>query len=247
MASNMAEFNKLRAIPVSEQAKAFLRPFVMEFQGRFQEILDIADDFTSYAANPGAHVVELDEFEGHLFLEKRGEALTVVKLREHLKGIDFTGRTKLAFIEYLMFKYNKTLPQLFTPPPAGTVPPSLLEALDKAIDAYTASKKAQLQRLEQMKRLDQEAQGKRSVQSVQAQNKLKELEGQEFAQKFAEMKALKAKKEAELAVANAPKVDPYEEEQKRLAEAQRQKEEAERKAKEESRNRLKNRAALFGN
>jgi ribosomal protein L12E/L44/L45/RPP1/RPP2 len=49
------------------------------------------------------------------------------------------------------------------------------------------------------------------------------------------------------AVANAPKIDPYEEEQKRLAEEQRQKEEAERKAKEESRNRLKNRAALFGN
>jgi hypothetical protein len=48
-------------------------------------------------------------------------------------------------------------------------------------------------------------------------------------------------------VANAPKIDPYEEEQKRLAEEQRQKEEAERKAKEESRNRLKNRAAMFGN
>jgi hypothetical protein len=42
---------------------------VLEFQGRFQEILDIADDFTRFAANPNATVVELNEFEGHLFLE----------------------------------------------------------------------------------------------------------------------------------------------------------------------------------
>jgi hypothetical protein len=52
-------------------AKVFLRPFVLEFQGRFQEILDIADDFTRFAANPNATVVELNEFEGHLFLEVR--------------------------------------------------------------------------------------------------------------------------------------------------------------------------------
>ncbi|ELR20570.1 uncharacterized protein ACA1_052610 [Acanthamoeba castellanii str. Neff] len=248
MADHMSKFNEYRSLPVGEQAKVFLRPFVLEFQGRFQEILDIADDFTRFAANPNATVVELNEFEGHLFLEKRGEAMTVVKMREHLKDIDFSGRTKLSFIEYLMFKYHKTLAQLFAPPPAGGVPAALLAALDTAIDSYIGTKRAQQQRLEEMKRLEETAQsGKRTVQSVQAQNKIKELEGQEFSQKFAEMRALKAKKEAELAVANAPKIDPYEEEQKRLAEEQRQKEEAERKAKEESRNRLKNRAALFGN
>ncbi len=52
-------------------------------------------------------------------IQKRGETLTVVKLRENLKEIDFTGRSKLAFIEYLLFKYKKTLAQLFSPPPAG--------------------------------------------------------------------------------------------------------------------------------
>ncbi len=60
------------------------------------------------------------------------------------------------------------------------------------------------------------------------------------------MRALKAKKEAEAAAANAPKVDPYEEEQKRLAEEQRQKEEAEKRARDEARARLKARAAMFG-
>ena len=48
--------------------------------------------------------------------------MTVVKMREHLKDIDFSGRTKLSFIEYLMFKYHKTLAQLFAPPPAVPSP-----------------------------------------------------------------------------------------------------------------------------
>jgi hypothetical protein len=81
----------------------------------------------------------------------------------------------------------------------GGVPAALLAALDTAIDSYIGTKRAQQQRLEEMKRLEETAQsGKRTVQSVQAQNKIKELEGQEFSQKFAEMRALKAKKEAEL-------------------------------------------------
>ncbi len=42
---------------------------MLDFSGRFQEILDIAEDFTRFAANPNATVVELNEFEGHLFLE----------------------------------------------------------------------------------------------------------------------------------------------------------------------------------
>jgi len=77
-------------------------------------------------------------------------------------------------------------------------------------------------------------------------NKLHHLGGQEFTQKFKEIKALKAKKEAEEAVKNAPKVDPYEEEQKRLAEEKQRKMEEERRAKEESKSRLKARAAQFG-
>jgi hypothetical protein len=81
----------------------------------------------------------------------------------------------------------------------GGVPAALLAALDTAIDSYMDTKKAQQQRLAEMKRLEETAQSdKRTVQSVQAQNKIKELEGQEFSQKFAEMRALKAKREAEL-------------------------------------------------
>ena len=63
--------------------------------------------------------------------------------------------------------------------------------------------------MEEIERLKSEAGGKRSVGSVQAKNRMEELQGQEFGQKFKEIQALKAKKEAEVALANAPKVDPF--------------------------------------
>ncbi len=42
---------------------------MLDFQGKFQEVLDIGDQFVSFAANQSARVVELNEFEAHLFLE----------------------------------------------------------------------------------------------------------------------------------------------------------------------------------
>lgn len=40
---------------------------------------------------------------------------------------------KVAFIEYLLWKYRKSLQELFAPP---EVPPEALEALEKAINEY---------------------------------------------------------------------------------------------------------------
>eukprot|EP01087_Luapelamoeba_hula_P021041 TRINITY_DN728_c0_g1_i1.p1 TRINITY_DN728_c0_g1~~TRINITY_DN728_c0_g1_i1.p1 ORF type:complete len:252 (-),score=72.02 TRINITY_DN728_c0_g1_i1:107-862(-) len=241
--------NEVRNLPVIEQARFFLRAFVLQFQGRFNDVLDIADQFVKFSSTRKTpqEVCELTEHEGHLFLEARGETLTVVRMREHLRAIDIKPQVKVAFIEYLLWKYQKNLPQLFTPPPAGSVSKELLEMMDKAINDYMESKRVQQERVEEMKRLEEASGGKRTVQSVQAQNQRQELAGQEFSQKFKEMQALKKKKEVEEAIANAPKVDPYQEEQKRLAEEARLKAEAEAKSKEDSRNRLKARASLWGN
>ena len=248
MAENYQQkWTEVTSLTVDAQTKFFLRAFVLDFQGKFEQVLDLCEEFKNYAA-PGDRDTfkELPEFECHLFLEKRDETLTVRALRENLKAeIQLAANHNVAFVEYLLWKYQKNLKQLFTPPPEGSIPPELLAALDRAIDAYLAAKAADRARNEEIERLKNVATGKRSVQSVQAQNRVEELQGQEFAAKFAEMKALKAKKEAEKALENAPKIDPYAEEQKRLAAEQARKEEEERKTREESRNRLKNRAALW--
>jgi len=238
---------ELIASNVDGQTKFFLHAFVLDFQGKFEEVLDIAEEFKTYA-HPGQRdsLKELGEFECHLFLEKRNETLTVKALRENLKAeIRLSPHHNVAFVEYLLWKYRKDLHALFAPPPEGTVSREILEALDRAIAAYLAQKDADRKRKEEIERLKDEAGGKRTVSSVQAKNRMEELQGQEFSQKFKEMQALKVKKEAEVALANAPKVDPFVEEQKRLEAERLAKEEADQKAKEQSRNRLKARAAMW--
>jgi len=249
MADHHARFKELIKKPVTEQARFFLRPFVLEFQAKFGEVLDMAEKFRSFssAENKGA-VCELEETDAHLFLEKCDQALTVRALRDYLREIGclrIETHARVAYLEYLMLKYRKTLPQLFAPPPEGVANQALVDKVNQAIEAYIASQEAQRKREEEMRRLELEAAGKRSVASVQAANKKNELAGQEFSQKFAEMQALKRKKEAEEALARAPKIDPYQEEQKRLAAEKRAKEEAEKKAREDSRSRLAAKAALW--
>ncbi len=50
---------------------------------------------------------------------------------------------------------------------ATAVPAEVLAALEKALDTFYATKKAQQERLEEMKRLEGLASGKRTVESVQ--------------------------------------------------------------------------------
>eukprot|EP01100_Stratorugosa_tubuloviscum_P005709 TRINITY_DN253_c0_g3_i1.p1 TRINITY_DN253_c0_g3~~TRINITY_DN253_c0_g3_i1.p1 ORF type:complete len:248 (-),score=154.44 TRINITY_DN253_c0_g3_i1:83-826(-) len=242
-----SKWGEVTSLSIDNQTKFFLRAFVLEFQGNFEQVLDIAAEFKSYIKQGDTtNARELGEFDCHLFLEKRGETLTVKALRENLKSeIRLAPTHNVAFVEYLLWKYNKSLNALFTPPPAGSIPPEILQALDQAIDAYNSTKAAQLARLQEIEQLKETATSKRSVASVQAQNKIDQLSGQEFSQKFAEMRALKAKKEAEAALANAPKVDPYELEQKRLAEEEKRKKEEALKLRADSRARLAARSNAF--
>lgn len=58
---------------VDEQAMAFLRAFVVEFSGKFEEVLVLAEQFKSFGSPSHAH---LDQFQAHRFLETRGETRT---------------------------------------------------------------------------------------------------------------------------------------------------------------------------
>jgi myosin heavy subunit len=59
---------------------------------------------------------ELDEFRAHKFLESLGETLTVIQLREKLKKIDLDVNGKMGLLEYLTFKYNKTIKEVVEAP-----------------------------------------------------------------------------------------------------------------------------------
>lgn len=77
------KYRGLADLSAMEQTKAFLKGFVLEFQGRIEELMDLAqvwgsfENFSTGGAKSAQAVGMLGEFETHLFLEKRGETLTV--------------------------------------------------------------------------------------------------------------------------------------------------------------------------
>ena len=251
MSDLKAQWGEIVSKPVDEQVKLFLRAFVLEFQGKFEEVLNIADNFKNFREgveeSERKNIRELGEFECHCFLEKRGETLTVRDLRENLKAeIRLDPHHNVAILEYLLWKYQKSLQQLFTPPPEGSVPAHLLAALDEAIEAHNAALEAERQRQLKIKSLaEAEASSRNELERHTANKEKSNLEGQEFGAAFAQMQARKKKREAEEALKNAEKVDPFQEEQKRLAEEKAKREEEEKRQKDESRSRLAAKASLW--
>jgi len=128
---SVAKFRPLTQTTVDEQAKKFLRCFITELQSRFEEVLDLAEEFKKYGPKD-TPFNDLAEDKAHLFLENRGETLTVIALRQYLK-VDL-GTHKVSFIEYLLWKFQKTVHQLLNPPPGCRE--SLMRALEQAITEY---------------------------------------------------------------------------------------------------------------
>ena len=67
MADDLTKFRDITTNQnIDEQGMTFLRAFVGEFQGKFEEILKIGEEFKKFAPVGGQ---ELDEFQAHRFLE----------------------------------------------------------------------------------------------------------------------------------------------------------------------------------
>lgn len=49
---------------IDQQAMTFLRAFVADFSGKFEEVLKLAEEFRSYCKHDPKGIQELDEFEG---------------------------------------------------------------------------------------------------------------------------------------------------------------------------------------
>jgi len=130
---------------------------------------------------------ELDEFWSHKFLESLGETLTVIKLREKLRQIDLDANGKMALLEYLCFKYDKSIPAVVSSPQGENTEEvekaqAELRAVQEALDSV-------LRKLEEQKRAKEEVSKKLQAQ----QKRLAE-------QKAAEMEVRKAEEEQSAAV-----------------------------------------------
>jgi len=244
----LERFSEVLKLSIEDQATKFLRAFVLEFVGKFQEIFDICDDFKKYAPKEGV-VRELDEVAAHYFLQKRDETITATELRDYMKEIDLNKDRNVSFIEYLLWTYKKSLAQFFNP---VAVPPEVLAELDKAIANYKTAMAVRKEREDKMAALEAlVAQG--GVKGLTARHQLEAMQDQinkldDNAREIkAEVNKKKAQKalEREEAIANAKRDAQLKEEEERVIREKKEKEEQERKKKEEARARLAAKAALF--
>jgi len=244
---DLAKFRKITGeLGIDAQAKYFLREFVSEFSGNFEEVLDLTDEFKSYC-DPAEltgddPVVELDEAKAHLFLEKRGETATVVELRDALREIDIDMNKKVSFIEYAMYKYKKTLVQLFEEKPKSSA--ALLKALDEAIELHKAVLAARQAEEDKMTELRKVAETGTGVKAMKARAELEQMRVR--SQTGANMAEVRAAWKKKKAARDLEKADPMAEEMKRLEQKKKEEAAAEEQRKRESREKLKARMASLG-
>lgn len=227
---------------VDEQAMTFLRAFVGEFQGKFEEVLQLAEEFKSFCVKMKGHIQEMDEFECHQFLERKGNAKTVKDMRDELRAIDLDSNNRVAFIEFLLFTYKRTTAQMFTAKPSD----HLVAKLEAAIALHREALDKKKKQAELMTDLGAKA----SAGDVKAKAELRRLEMADPADHTRnEMEAIAATMAAKRAL-RSPEGEAarmYDQEQERVAEEKRKLDEEEKLKKQKSRDQLAARkAALFG-
>lgn len=135
------QFKEITEDTIDKQCEYFLKSFVKEFEGKIDQILELAEEFKAYLPDEtdSSKARSLDAFQAHVFLERKGQTLSVLELREVMRHIcAFNTLTEFSFIEYLVWTYQKTLKDLFMVKPYNLEP--LLKGLYEAMHEYQESK-----------------------------------------------------------------------------------------------------------
>jgi len=146
------QFAELGAKKYEDQAKWFMNGFWNLIQPDAEKIWGFAQKFISIDPK-GKTGNELNEFEAHKFIESLGEPLTVVALRERLRQIDIDNNNKMSLIEYLIFKYKKTVQEVVTAPQGDNAD---LGKAQKMVEDAQAALKQMEEKLEASKKADEE-------------------------------------------------------------------------------------------
>jgi chromosome segregation ATPase len=136
----------------------------------------------------GAEGNELDEFNSHRLLEKYNETLSVIKMREALREIDVDANGQMAALEYLIWRYKKSVEACATSPQGDNQ--AKIEACQRKIDEVQSAL-ADVQAKAEVNRQKMEAQ-KAAIAATEAA--IRELEAKE-----AELAAAEAESKAAVA------------------------------------------------
>jgi len=147
----ITKFKEFTALNYANQAQAVLNAFwqdVFKTEAERENVWQWVVLFVELDQKDKAEGRDLDEFNAHRFLEKVGETKRVVELREQLKAIDYDFNKRVSLVEYVLFRYNKTVKDFVDRPQgdnsaeiakANAMLEAVQKALDEASQAATAS------------------------------------------------------------------------------------------------------------
>ena len=109
------EFKDVTAKVYKDQAIFFLNAFWAEAGKDAEDIWRLFHLVCELDIENGAEGCKLDEFQAHRFFEKEHLSMTVQEMRQKLNVADPRFK-KVAFIEFLLYKYNQTIVELMKRP-----------------------------------------------------------------------------------------------------------------------------------
>lgn len=177
-----------------------MKSFIFELADDWVDVPRLATKFKDYLQQTGEGKPDLNAAQASDFLQKNGKTRTAIERREELKDIDLDKNDRIAFIEYLLLHYKKLillsyykrtgekntydlsqdgigvvgvgpvlLDELFT------LPVGLDPALEKAIEEFTAQKKARENKIDELGKLSQET----GVKGLRAKNELAQMQSED--------------------------------------------------------------------
>jgi Ca2+-binding EF-hand superfamily protein len=110
--------------------------YLTEFEGRFAEVLDVSEVFRKIAASDKAdtNAAELNEVEFLRFLTTQNRTMTRDQMRKTFASVDFDKSGGISFIEWLVFRYEKTVADLMAP--QDPLPAELRAELNQTLEEY---------------------------------------------------------------------------------------------------------------
>jgi hypothetical protein len=200
-ASQLEKFNVLVKSSIEDQLELFLKSFIFALGDEWKNVVKLASEFRKYirdGAEPSLN--DLNVVQASDFLQKYGITRTASQRTSEIKDIDLDHNNRISLVEYFLLHYKvmilveyykrtnerveedlsaggigitgvgfKLLDELFT------IPVGLDPEIEKAIEEFTAMKKAEQEKLDALVELSK----KGGVKGLAARNEIFQIEAKD--------------------------------------------------------------------
>jgi len=203
-----AKWQQIESRNYAGQCKYMLNGFWPTLEKDAEMVWNWCQSFSELDQDKHADGNELDEFWSHKFLEGLGETMTVIEMREKFRKIDADFNKHMSAVEYIMFRYNFSIPSVLTCPQGDNTAgikkaEAMVNEAQKALDemnAKLAESKAAAERAK--KAADDAKKAAKAVAEAEAEAKaaLAELQAEEKAFEYKKAALEKTKNDTSIGI-----------------------------------------------